>query len=65
MEEILKQKTEEVELKKYALGIMEKTGSFEYTKKIMEEYTTRVLEEIRRLNGNKYLEAIVEALSKD
>lgn len=44
---------------------MEKTGSFEYTKKIMEEYSKRVLDEITRLNGNKYLEAIVEALSKD
>jgi geranylgeranyl diphosphate synthase type 3 len=31
-QEILKQKTEDVELKKYALTLMKQTGSFEYTK---------------------------------
>jgi len=62
---ILKQKTEEIEIKKYALSIMEKTGSFEYTKKVLLEYYRKVVSIIKQLGGNPNLEAIVEALSKD
>jgi len=61
---ILKQKTEEVEIKKYALSLMEKTHSFEYTKKVLEEYREQITKSIRDLGGNPQLEAIMEALSK-
>lgn len=61
---ILKQKTEDVELKKYALSIMEKTGSFAYTKQVMETYHNTVMQEIGKLGGNKDLEAIMERLAK-
>jgi len=56
---ILKQKTEDVELKKYALTIMEKTDSFVYTKKVMDEYANRILVQIKELGGNKELESVV------
>jgi len=61
---ILKQKTTEVELKKYALSIMEKTGSFEYTKKVMKDYEERIFEEIKKLGGNETLLQLVEELAK-
>jgi len=61
---ILKQKTEEVDIKKYALTLMEKTHSFEYTRKVLEEYHEKVLKSIHDLGGNPQLEAIVESLSK-
>jgi len=61
---ILKQKTEDVDIKKYALSIMEKTGSFEYTTRIVADYKNKVLQCIQELGGNKYLEGIVEKLSK-
>lgn len=62
--EILKQKTEDIELKKYALTIMEKTGSFEYTKKVLAECEVKIREELQKLGGNKMLEGLMDQLSK-
>lgn len=62
--EILKQKTEDVDLKKYALSIMEKTKSFEYTEKVIEEHKEQVLKLITELGGNPYLLKLVETLMK-
>jgi len=61
---ILKQKPTDVEIKRYALGIMEKTGSFEYTKVILKEYEVKILEEIKKLGGNTTLTSLVEHLAK-
>eukprot|EP01114_Cavostelium_apophysatum_P019453 TRINITY_DN627_c0_g1_i1.p1 TRINITY_DN627_c0_g1~~TRINITY_DN627_c0_g1_i1.p1 ORF type:complete len:347 (-),score=65.76 TRINITY_DN627_c0_g1_i1:54-965(-) len=62
---ILKQKTESVELKKYALSIMDKSGSFDYTKKVVIEYAEKVNEAILQLGGNRELEMIVQHLMKE
>lgn len=43
---------------------MEKTGSFEYTMKVITHYQEEVLKSIEELGGNKYLVAIVESLGK-
>lgn len=43
---------------------MEKTGSFEYTNKVMKEYESKILQEIERLGGNASLVQIIEHLSK-
>lgn len=63
--EILKQKTEDVELKKYALSIMDKTGSFAYTKQVMESCYENISQMVQELGGNEKLSAIVEYLHKN
>ena len=41
---ILKQKTMDEEVKKYAIGYMERTGSFIYTRGVLKELTDRALQ---------------------
>ena len=40
---ILKQKTNDDEVKKYAVSYMERTGSFEYCKKTLKDLTQRAM----------------------
>jgi len=59
---ILRQKTEDIELKKYAVELMKNTGSFAYTKTVLLELQRQILEDIERLGGNKYLVEIINYL---
>lgn len=58
MPNILKQKTTDLEVKKYALGYMEKAGSFQYTRRIVDELSNRALclvEDMDKEAGNSGL----------
>ncbi|TMW68105.1 hypothetical protein Poli38472_007777 [Pythium oligandrum] len=59
---ILKQRTKNVELKKYAVEYMKETGAFEKTRAKIETLMQTILEEIQRLGGNAKLEQIVNTL---
>ena len=48
---ILKQKTTEEEVKRYAVDIMKRTGSFEYCKKVLKELNEKALEMIGGLDA--------------
>lgn len=48
---ILKQKTQDIEVKKYAVNYMEGTGSFEYTRKVVREMREKAGKEIDYLDG--------------
>ncbi|ORY17126.1 isoprenoid synthase domain-containing protein [Clohesyomyces aquaticus] len=48
---ILKQKTTDEEVKRYAVKYLEKMGSFEYSKKVIGELTDKSLELIRSIEG--------------
>ena len=61
---ILKQKTNDVELKKYAVNYMEQTGSFAYTLKVLDEVHATLIAEIAKLGGNEILSAIVKMLAE-
>jgi len=61
---ILKQRTNDVELKKYVIKYMEQTGSFEYTKLILEGLHKDIIEEVNKLGGNELLMKIVELLAQ-
>lgn len=50
---ILKQKTTEEEVKRYAVDIMARTGSFDYCKKVLRELNGKALEMIERLDGGR------------
>ncbi len=61
---IVKQKTDEEMLKRYAIQIMNETKTFEYTIIKLRESEARMYEEMERLGGNPYLKKIVETLMK-
>jgi len=54
--------TEDVPTKKYALTLLKKTKSLDYTKKVLEKYKLDVLKLIEQLGGNKELERIIDRL---
>eukprot|EP01028_Stygiella_incarcerata_P009356 TRINITY_DN44065_c0_g1_i4.p1 TRINITY_DN44065_c0_g1~~TRINITY_DN44065_c0_g1_i4.p1 ORF type:complete len:188 (-),score=40.79 TRINITY_DN44065_c0_g1_i4:148-711(-) len=56
---ILKQRTEEVQIKEYAVRIMEETGSFEYTMHRLDEIGAEIDTELAKLGGNPALQRIV------
>lgn len=48
---ILKQKTKDEEVKKYAVKYMEKTGSFDYSRKVVRELRSKAIQLIDQLDG--------------
>jgi len=61
---ILRQRTEDITLKKFAVSCIKKSGSFEYTRKVLFDLEKQALDEIARLGGNDLLTAIVHKLAK-
>ncbi len=61
---ILKQKPTDIELKKYAVKYMEQTGSFAYTRKVLEGLHAEIVQEIEKLGSNELLLTIVKLLAK-
>lgn len=59
---IIRQRTSDVEIKKYAVELMEKLGSFEYTRTILRELDQQAREEINALGCNSYLIAVLDEL---
>ncbi|KAI5854006.1 isoprenoid synthase domain-containing protein [Tricharina praecox] len=60
---ILKQRTESEDIKKYAVAYMdEKTGSFEYTRDVLQALHVRATELLDGHGGNHYLDRILEKL---
>lgn len=59
---ILRQRTNDVEVKKYCIDTLHKLGSFAYTKQIMEKLDTQIRSEIVKLGGNLHLTALLDEL---
>ena len=59
---ILRQRTEEVEVKKYCISLIEKEGSFEYTKEVLENLDKQIRDEVSKLGGNIFLEKLMDEL---
>lgn len=60
---ILKQRSESVELKQFALQLLEKTNTFAYCREFLSVLEKEAREEIKELGGNPMLEKIMGALS--
>jgi len=60
--DILKQRTEDVEIKKYAVSYMKGMGSFEYTERVLKDIEKDIKTEMQQLGGNPLLEAIANEL---
>jgi geranylgeranyl diphosphate synthase type 3 len=59
---ILKQRTEDLELKKYAQGLMKEAGSLQYTRDKCIELKGLILDQIKELGGNAPLTKLIELL---
>ena len=62
---ILKQRADDVDVKQYAVSLMEKTGSFKYSFEYLAGVEKMARSEITRLGGNPLLERILEFLQAD
>jgi geranylgeranyl diphosphate synthase type 3 len=51
-----------VELKKYCVTLLEKFGSFSYTRHTLEELDAKIRAEMAKLGGNPLLEALLDEL---
>ncbi|XP_031639181.1 geranylgeranyl pyrophosphate synthase isoform X2 [Contarinia nasturtii] len=59
---ILRQRTKDVEVKKYCIQLMEKLGSFAYTRNILKKLDEQAREEVANLGPNKYMETLLDEL---
>lgn len=62
---ILKQHSEDVNLKKCAVEIMREAGSFDFTLQALRNLDATIAEEIAKLGGNKILSALMKKLGSD
>ncbi|KAI7901604.1 geranylgeranyl pyrophosphate synthase [Cokeromyces recurvatus] len=60
---ILKQRSNSVELKQHALHILERTNTFSYCRQFLQVLEKEARNEIKILGGNRMLEKIMDALS--
>ena len=61
---ILRQRTHNVEVKKFCISLIEAAGSFEYTKKVMADLDRDICTEVERLGGNLIISKVMEELRK-
>ena len=59
---ILRLRTEDIDVKKYAINWMQHTKSIEYTKKTLKELYTEVLSAIHDLGGHAKMMSLMQTL---
>ncbi|XP_051775332.1 geranylgeranyl pyrophosphate synthase isoform X1 [Erpetoichthys calabaricus] len=64
VQNILRQRTENVDIKRYCVDYLEKIGSFAYTRQTLEKLEAEAYKQIEDLGGNPQLEALMQQLSK-
>lgn len=52
-----------MEVKKYCVALLDKYGSFEYTRKVLKELETEARQEIENLGANQFMEEFINSLS--
>ena len=62
VQSILKQRTQDIELKKYCVSLLEASGSFEYSKITLNELDDRIRREISQLGGNSQMTYLMDKL---
>ncbi|KAG6802383.1 geranylgeranyl pyrophosphate synthase isoform X1 [Apis mellifera caucasica] len=60
--DILRQRTKDIEVKRYCVKLLEKFGSFTYTRTLLEELDKKARDEIARLGGNPLLIQVLDNL---
>ncbi|XP_069741247.1 geranylgeranyl pyrophosphate synthase isoform X2 [Narcine bancroftii] len=64
VQNILRQRTENVDVKKYCVNYISKVGSFDYTRQALKDLEAEALKIIGQLGGNPKLTALIEQLGK-
>ena len=59
---ILKQRTQDVEVKKFCISLLEASGSFEHTRKVLENLDRAICTEVDRLGGNEIVLRVMKEL---
>ncbi|CAH2241852.1 jg16241 [Pararge aegeria aegeria] len=59
---ILRQRTQDVQLKKYCVSLLEKVGSLQYTRDVLAKLDRAARAEVARLGGNPQMEAVLDEL---
>jgi geranylgeranyl diphosphate synthase type 3 len=60
--DILRQRTQDVELKKYCVKLLEELGSLSYTRHTLEELDAEARAEVAKLGGNPLIEYVLDDL---
>jgi len=60
--DILRQRPKDIEVKRHCIKLLEKFGSFKYTRNVLEELDAKARSEIDRLGGNPLLIKILDEL---
>lgn len=60
--DILRQRTKDIEVKRHCIKLLERFGSFKYTRNVLEELDSTARHEIERLGGNPLLVKILDEL---
>lgn len=61
---ILRQKTTDDNVKKYAVSLMERSQSFDYTREYLEKLEKQIANKIQQAGGNELLEELMHKLSE-
>ncbi|XP_005795279.1 geranylgeranyl pyrophosphate synthase [Xiphophorus maculatus] len=64
VQNILRQRTENMDIKKYCVDYLEKVGSFAYTRQTLQDLEAEAYRLITELGGNPQLESLVKHLSR-
>ncbi|XP_022188980.1 geranylgeranyl pyrophosphate synthase [Nilaparvata lugens] len=59
---ILRQRTRDLDVKKYCITLLDKFGSFHYTRETLQQLDEAARAEVSRLGGNPLMEAILDEL---
>jgi len=59
---ILRQRTTDVEVKKYCISLLEDAGSFKYSLQVLEDLDSQIRSEIEKLGGNAVLIQLMDEL---
>ena len=59
---IIRQRTTDVEVKKYCISLLQKYGSFKYTLDVLDRLDHLVREEVNKLGGNELLVGLMDEL---
>lgn len=62
LSDILRQRTRDIEVKRYCVSLLEKFGSFAYTRDILASLDEEARNEVRSLGGNPHMEAVLDEL---
>jgi len=59
---ILRQRTEDLQVKKFCISLLEAGGSFSYTREVMAGLDTAIRSEVERLGGNPLITSVMDEL---